>query len=280
MKRLLEDSYYQEVAHLLGGSPPQVYFGFPSNLVAFAQSLTNSYLHIQKAGQGFLFFRKTKTRMDLIHHTTSAETVLQQLEFLKQKYKVKVLASPVYKGYPNVLFNCKDFWVTGDYLKNQEYLLNKNSKHRGNTKRELKQGKINFTISSEAPSLQKALDIFDEWVSAARQRHFMVIKGHYLQYIHRYFQKPNNVHFLWYYYQGRLYGYCGYEIFNNTAQITIMKHLLEPKLHYFVTFFWISALENVFQKHNVQKVFCGSTADQLKLRLNFQFDKAYKIPIK
>lgn len=253
---------------------PVDYFDFPSSLIAFGQSLINSFLWEYKS----VFFRKRNKIITLISWMCSNEDLINVLDDLQKKKCIIKTLNFANKDL-NLLTYKKDiieFWVGKEY--NVEYLLSKQkSKNRSNLKKLYTFGENNCTI--KFPEKVEVFSIFNSWVNWAKERHFMVFKGHYIAYINNYFENKNNVVVLGYYFENKLIGYCGFEVYKNKAQITLMKHIHVDKFNMFSSYLWIKSLEYILINYPVDKIFCGSTANDLKRKLHFNESISYKIII-
>lgn len=252
------------------------YFDFPSSLIAFGESLSSSFLFEPFKG---VFFRKRGQYLTLITYFCSAEELRACLASLKRaNYEIKSL-NFVHKDMAGfkTKFYMNEFWVDMNW--NIEDILSKyRQKERYNIRRDIKRSNEKYKITLNGLMTQvEAMNLFEGWYKFAKNRHFMVMRGHYLKYIQRYFEKRNNVNFLTFRRNdGLLFGFAGFEIFQDKAQLTIMKHLGGD--YSFPRFFWVKTVQEILET-GVSKLFCGSTADDLKEALGFNKDRSYKLEI-
>lgn len=262
------DDNFNQVVSLI--ESPVDYFDFPSSLIAFAESLQSSSLFIYNG----CFFRRRNKHLTLITYIIKDDQLLIVIDDLQAKGYIIKFLNFVNKGkrLPNKNYML-EFWIDKNWdIENT--LQSMNSKHRGNLKRELSKCKQKYSISTKL-NKNDVLDLFYKWYDGAQHRHFMVIKGHYLQYIENYFKYQRNVHFISFIDSTNcLQGVAGFEIYKNKAQITIMKHIFTDKN--FPSYFWTETL-NYILSFGVEKVFCGTTADKLKTRLGLSSTKSHKL---
>jgi hypothetical protein len=129
----------------------------------------------------------------------------------------------------------------------------------------------------ENPLQSDVLACFDSWYTEARQRIFMVIRGHYLSYIRRYYLRANNVKLFGLYRDSQLCGFYAYEKWRGCTQVTCCKLLVQPDFENFAKYAWVTLLQNmVVDTLPNHKIFCGSTADELKLYLGLTPVRSYK----
>jgi hypothetical protein len=251
---------------------PTDYFDFPSSLLSFAQSIHSSNLSIIEG----CFFRKLNNNMTLITYNCSGKElkeVLDKLALKRLKIKSLNFANKDFEGL-KIKPYMDEFWVDQTYDL-QKALKHMSSKHRSNRLREIKKGHSNYFCGNNVDIIEID-NLFKEWVIGASKRHFMVVKGHYLSYIRRYFENKRNIVFIPFRQisDNLLFGIAGFEVFHNKAQITLMKHRFGDSS--FPTFFWSETISQIL-KLGVEKVFCGTTADDLKNYLGFNKQKSYKI---
>ncbi len=270
--------------YLISEEIPRVedYFDFPSSLIAFGESLKSSQLFEPSKG---IFFRKRNQQVTLITFFCSSEELKEVINHMKASgHKIKSLN---FVNKPLTPFKTKfymnEFWVDqtydlvdvlGKYKRKMAYNIRRDIKISGNKYSVHLEGQG----SGDDVTHRKVLELFEEWYKFAKERHFMVMRGHYLKYIERYFQNKNNVQFLsfWRKSDNTLFGISGYERFHNQAQLTIMKHLGGD--YSFPRFFWFTVVQHILNT-GVEKLFCGSTADDLKEALGFNKEKSYKIDL-
>lgn len=140
-------------------------------------------------------------------------------------------------------------WIVEDY----DSMLARSGATAQGLRRATKGGK-----AVEVP-YQRAFDIFQEWVQWAGGRHYMVFKGHYLQWLKMYYDNPANTHLVGIETDGEIEGIFGWESLNGVHQVTLAKHT--PRLRGKVM--WAVGLKQI----GVGRILCGSTADDLKKQL-------------
>lgn len=269
-----KNDFFDQICDLV---KPVDYFDFPSTLIAFAESLKKSELRVENNGK--IFFRQKNKRLSLItFFCTSLELMESIHNLIADGFQIKVLnwVNKDFEGM-NKKFYSKEFWVLNDY----NFICvteNHGGKKGSDLRRYYRKGEEKYELDFSFLSLSEVLEVFYRWIEGAKKRHFMVLKGHYLRYIERYFECKNNVEMIGFRdCFGDLYGICGYEIFNGMAQITLMKHKFGD--YAFPKYFWVKSIENILEKHNVRKIFCGSTADDLKILLGMCYGDSWKIVI-
>lgn len=272
MKGLFDDDEFNKVCKLI--HRPKNYFEFPSSLIAFAHTFKTSNLLIVKDK---IFFRQYGNSVTLIAYFCSGLELKTELDILKDKgFKLKVLnfcfgdtTGLIMKPYDN------DYWVTGDYTIDKA-LEKHSSKTRSTIKRKIKKASQKYNIETVV-NRYDALEVFNEWVEGAKKRHFMVMKGHYLAYLDRFFNNPHNISVIPFYNKEKkqLHGIAGYEVYGNQAQITLMKHRIGD--NDFPAYFWTETINYILLNHpHIKKIYCGYTADELKQSLGFNYDKSFK----
>lgn len=249
------------------------YFDFPSSAIAFAESLSSSNL---ASIENEVWFRHRNKSLTLLSYSCNGSKLLNYIVDLQNLgFAIKSL-NFVNKDFTNIKLSSygKEYYVNSDYSLNS-YLCNKHGKELNMYKRAMNRGELEFELDLQ-PSLQEVLEVFNSWAVEASKRHFMVVKGHYLRYIQRYYEMANNVNLVGFRNKstGILYGIIGFEVFNNQAQLTLAKHI--TGLSYFPKYMWITAIASMLSK-GVTKAFCGTTADELKSKLNMLSSKSYKI---
>jgi len=254
---------------------PVDYYDFPESLIAFSRSLINSDLAVSDRS---VFFRKRNKQLTLITYTCDSQKLLDVINRLKGKeFKVKSLnyVNKDMEAFDKISYG-KEYYVKAGFEFNFSHV---NSRKRTKAKNRLKRCEAIYSDVSNDFTFKEFQGVFDYWLKDAAARHFMVIKGHYLQYAHRFFSDPNSeIRMIGFRdSDGNLYGVAGYEVFKNCAQITLMKHRIGD--NNFSTFFWVKIIEHILKYDNVEKVFCGTTADVLKQKLGMPFDKSYKLKV-
>ena len=128
----------------------------------------------------------------------------------------------------------------------------------------LKEGDV--TVDDDPP-MPEVLRLFNDWAAWAKTRHFMVFTGHYLAWLKMHhaasgFETPAPTRLIGVRRGGQLVGIFGWEILDGFACVTVAKHvrgLSGRRL-------WIEGLTAIGQG----QVFCGSTADDLKIDLGLE----------
>jgi hypothetical protein len=260
----------KELQKILPAEPSE-YFQFPYSLEAYCSSLSHSRLLIKKVGSGHIITRDTRLKSTLACFTCTAEEMLDYFQG-----EIKKLSSLNFINYSGAKkFYGKEFFVEKGYDLNS-ILSQFTGKHKYNIKREYNISNNKYKIATNLTQTE-VLGVFNAWIEFAKKRHFMVFKGHYLQYIKNYF-KSNDTGIKLFGLRNKnneLVSVCGWEERGGRAQITLMK-LIE--LDYsFSTFFWIKSLETIFEMSSVDFVFCGSTADKLKERIGMKSKRSFKV---
>lgn len=264
--------YYDE----LSGMIPAVadYFDFPSSMAAFGESLSSS--HLCTVDNGDVFFRRLNKNLTLLSYYCSSarlRTILTTL--LSDGYKIKSL-NYVNKDMTDFLTRRFDdeYWV--DQSWDWETVL-QDSNNKRKKRKAFRRCEPMYPPEFN-PTYDEAMYVFEEWYQAAKLRHFMVVRGHYIRYIQRYFEKPNNVKLIGYRnLDGGMVGIMGYEMFNGDAQITLGKHLIGD--YYFPRYFLVCAI-NAMKADGAKKMYFGSEADDLKVSLRMTADRSYKLVLK
>lgn len=265
-----------EIVNLFENNAPTDYFDFPFSLGAFALSLSSSELFVYKSAM----FRKRNLHLTLITYFCTGEELAFSIKMLAASgYKIKSLnfANKDMTGLVKKKYQ-PEYWIDKNWDFQAVLAGMKKRKSRYKRKRELDLCEKKYSIE-EAPEEKEAFELFDEWVEGAKPRHFMVIKGHYKKYIEMIYSTGypsaklisfrNNS-------TGELFGLAGYEVFKGSAQITLMKHKFGDAN--FPLFFWVKTLETILSEQ-VEKVFCGTTADELKTRLKFNKQDSFKVAL-
>ncbi len=275
---------YEEMCSLIKDKEVLNYFDFPSTVIAFGESLKNSYLFEYKN----IYFRKvhsSKLLTLITYFCTWEELKIRFIELQNLGYKVNKGLNFIYKDFPSILKEYKycvknyeyEFFAYRGY--NLENILKGHSSKTKNTlKRKIKRSEEAYFISEKIPFLEDVLEVFKQWVEKSKKRHFMVIKGHYMAYIKRFYKQCNNVNFIFFNKKidNSLYGFCGYEVYKNKVQITCMKHIIED--YKFPLYFWYKSILIILERHKeVDEVQCGYTADVLKKQLGLKFKRGFKL---
>lgn len=111
------------------------------------------------------------------------------------------------------------------------------------------------------PTRRDLVDLVDRWADWAKDRHFMVVRGHYCE-----MAADDRFNFFGYELGGELVGAIGWTCLDGEAAITFAKHV---KLHPGGNLaLWADTLEVILQ--NYHTVNCGDTADELKRELGLR----------
>lgn len=253
---------------------PTDYFDFASSLIAFAESLPTSHLAVL---DNKVFFRKGKSQLTLITYACPGEELARLLNCLipslSNKVKCLNFANKDMSGFTRVRYK-DEFYVDSSWT-SEVAIKNHTSKAANKIRNALKKGNNSYIVE-ESSNQGEVASLFNAWAEEAKKRHFMVVKGHYLRYIQRFYEFRDNITLLGFRSKEtkQLLGVAGYEVFKGQAQITLAKHLEINQ--YFPKFFWITLLEHILRR-GVSKVFCGSTADDLKKYLNMTAIRSYKL---
>lgn len=252
------------------------YYDFPSSMIAFGESLKNSFL---SCIDGVVYFRQRNKQLTLLTWYCASDELMNILiDLQKCDYNIKSL-NYVHKDMQDLKLRTYgwEWWIDNTWDINAAL----SSHSKSTAKRALR--KISAAAASydiipfdQRPfTLDQALEVFYAWYDAAKTRQFMVVKGHYLRYIHRFFECQNNVKFIggWTEF-GELYAIFGYEVFAGKAQATLYKQ--RPGDNNFVHYMYPIAADMVLGE-GVDKVFYGSMSDKLKRFYAFNFDKSYKL---
>lgn len=254
---------------------PVDYIDFWHSLLSFGRSLKNSDL----VSYNGVYFRKRSQQLYLCTYDVTGPEVLEVLSELKHKhdYKIKCwnMVHKDFTGLP-VKKSVKEWYVDASYC--LDYVAGKKTQARSSkVVNKYHRGAEAYTTSTDFTH-SDVLDLFKQWKEFAAPRHFMVVSGHYLEYIKQAYQPGSGIRLLGFYNNstGALFGVAGWEVgANGNAQFTFMKHL--PGDNNFSTYFWIRSIEEVLKDKTVKKVFCGSTADDLKERIEMTPEISYKI---
>ena len=259
---------------------PCDYFDFPASATAFAESLgqgsQGSHVRVEN---NCIFFRQRGKILTLItYFCTGPELADALIRLRAEGFKIKSL-NFVNKDFTGLKtqFYMNEYWVTSKYCIDT-IMKDKNARRKNKFKNKMKRSAEKYQFVPDLKLQSKPVfDLFDDWVKQATSRHFMVIHGHYHQYLTRYFEDPKNVKLVGYMDGDNLHGIAGFETFRGKAQITIMKHRIGD--NNFPVFFWFKTIRYIFDNFRVSKIFCGTTADKLKDYLKFQKARSYKIEI-
>lgn len=254
-------------------SEPIDYFDFPSSLLAFANSLKGSRLKIV---DNVAFFRERGNQLTLISYICSGQCLKEILDRFKDK-KLKCL-NFVNKDFNGLITKryMDEFWTDNSW--SIPLILGGTGRSTQRLRNKFNKSDSKYIVTEEI-ELKEILDIFEKWYIGAIKRHFMVIRGHYLEYIKNYFQSCRNVQLLGFrdYESGCLVGVSGFEVFKSKAQITLAKHSFGD--NNFPIWFWMRTIEYILAL-GVDKIFCGTTADELKKQIGIFSEKSYKIEVK
>jgi len=252
------------------------YFDFPFSAAAFAESLRSSSLLVV---DGIALFRALNKNLVLIsYRCTGTELACILSQLVSDGYSVRTL-NFVQKDFGGLCrvkygneFRAFDDWSTESIISNLTH-------HDGYKFRQaIKRGSNNYDLD-DSLSLSEVMEVFEDWITFAKTRHFMVCRGHYQRYIEMYFAyKPSAVKLLGFRRRldGALWGFIGYELFGDSAQITLGKH--KSGDYYLSRYIWLVALESMLAD-GAKICFCGSTADELKNQLRLIPYKSYRLKV-
>jgi hypothetical protein len=256
------------------------YIDYWWSLLSFGSSLKNSILVEYNSA----YFRKRNSQLYLCTYDCSGVQLMSTLlELIKDGYTIKSWGM-VHKNFTGLPIHRAyiEWYVPADY--SVEYVVTRKGKAaRGNkVLNKYNNGLARYTVVDQSTfTYHDALSLFEKWRKFAAPRHFMVTIGHYLEYLRLAYTVPDTAIRLLGFVDanGVLFGISGWEVApNGTAQFTFMKHLSGD--NDFSTFFWIRSIEEILKDTNITKVLCGSTADDLKARLEMTPEIAYKIDMK
>lgn len=256
---------------------PIDYFDFPFSMYSFGKSLKSSKLVSKKVESGYIFFREYGKTLTLVNYTCNPYDLKKYIERVKKigkKVKCLNFVNKPMDGFEKISYG-KEYYVEGDYDFDFGWMK---SKSRSKLRNKLRNSEKSYYVDYDF-SYEEFKELFDKWFNAAQERHFMVVKGHYLAYAKLYFETDfDYVHMLGIRKKenNELYAVSGFEVFNSKVQMTVMKHQIGD--NYFPKWFWITVLKEIF-KFNPEKVFCGTTADALKSELGMKFEKSYKLKL-
>lgn len=250
---------------------PVDYFDFPACMISFGKSLKSSVLSVC---DNKIFLRRYGKTVTVISYLCSSDELKRVLNnFISNGTKVKFL------NYVNKEMDAfkkskygNEYYIFGDFDFDFGFMKSKSRSKIGNKMRHAERD-----YEMDEFSKDEFYDLFYDWYESAKKRHFMVTKGHYLAYMKMFFEnKFPNVFVIGFRRKsdGLLYGVSGYEIFKGKAQINIMKHRIGD--NNFPKYFWINSLKQIVS-HKVSKVFCGTTADELKSEMGMSSDISYKL---
>lgn len=253
---------------------PVEYWDFPSTIVAFGYSMKGSSLLEDDRA----WYRIRGKQATLINWVCAPWELEESVENMKdQGYKLKSLNwrranwTDPYKVGQKV----NEFKVEGLYDW-ETSTSHHSSKTRSTIRRKLNKAMKSYVTEQFVPSKNEVNKLFEAWVKQASERHFMVVKGHYQEYIRMLYNLNINQGVITFRNQdGRLDGLCGYEHFKNKAQITLMKN--RGGDNNFPVFFWIETVTRL--SNTFSEVFCGSTADKLKRLLGFKEYNSWKLEL-
>jgi hypothetical protein len=274
----LETDIFDEVSSKIEAT--EDYFDFPSSMIAFGESMPGSSLFYINDK---IFFRKRNKQLTLITYFCSSIELMNIIKDLKiDGYSIKGLnyTNKYMDGIPKKKSHKEFFALNGYSAKEYALSLDPKSHTRRDILLAIRKGEETYTVETELYK-KEAFDLFNDWAEEAKDRHFMVVKGHYNRYLERYFQYKNNVRMLGFRRKkdGLLYGITGYENFDEMAQATLGKHRIGDRN--FARFYLIKLIEIMFTTRWIsgnltKKIFLGSTADYLKLSLNLDWQQSYK----
>lgn len=250
------------------------FYDFPATLLIFGESLRTSTL---MTVDDQVFFRRLNKNIQLLTWQCGTEKLLEAIDRLKiAGFKISS------RGY---MFNDQSGLETRPY--ETEYYVRRgvwdvDKVVETQTARQRK--KMNAMLRKFPDEYYKcgvdkadAIALHDLWIKEAASRHFMVVKGYSQRFIERYYDGCQGL-CLWGIrnQDDVLYGLVGYEVFGQCAQMMVMKHRMD--VDYFSRWMWMLALKHIFDNNpDVEMIFCGASADELKRQLRFQSTKAFKV---
>ena len=228
------------------------YFDFPSNREAFAHGQKDARPHIE----GGCYWRlrgRTVLSYTLLTFQDPAEAWDQIKAKKKAGFKVQVLN---WAGTPPVGIPTKkshtEYWV-------ENWSTMRRKKTRGPLCTKLAPAWIRG-LTIRPPTEAEASQVFKEWVEWPGDRHFMVMKGHYLEWLRRHFAgESTGTSVLGYFHGDRPLGIFGGETYRGVGVIVVAKHLPDVK----ADVLWVRGLESMGDG----RILCGSTADMFKTRM-------------
>lgn len=263
---------------------PQDYFDFWNCLQAFGKSLGTSQLVEYKGA----YFRQRNQNLTLCSYTTSGTALKHTIQELAEDgYKIKTI-NFVNKDFTDLTtkFYDDEFYIDGVQYTLDDALCRSTHSHKSQKKliREYRVADSQFHLCEQPPK-EDCKALFYQWAEEAKQRHFMVVTGHYLQYLEMACNPSTGIHLVGFRENttGKLWGIAGWEYAaNGDAQITLAKHLTDR--YEFSAFFWIQTLNTILHlgphETMLRRVFCGTTADTLKNRIGLSSRRSFKVVLK
>jgi hypothetical protein len=131
-------------------------------------------------------------------------------------------------------------------------------------------------VSRDEIGQQQMFDILERWYEKAKERHFMVVRGHYRAMIRAHCHFANSRMFFALNGNGIISGLVGGYVYSGVAVITQAKHDYSSQfLSKAIWAFWMSFVHDDL---GISVCCCGDTADNLKEGMGMQRRMAYRIP--
>lgn len=264
---LLEETY-GKVSEWLAGEVPLDYFDFPASAAAFCLSLNNSEARFVDN----CLLRRRGDHYKLITFRGSAEEALQTLQGIKGKVKSLTFAfreRP--QGQP---LGDYEYYVDTPFVL-EDRIAHHSGKHRYVMRRDYRLSQERYEVGLGEFSKEEVRELWDTWTEDAKDRHFMLFKGHYLAYLDMYFAGVGNIQFLSFRRKsdGVLWATVGFEVKGDKAQITVNKHQLGDNsfavFGFAKTLEWIGGL-------GVSRIICGDTIDVFKQKLGLDKRRSWR----
>lgn len=255
--------------------PPRNYWDFPVVSLTFCESLSYSrpvWFH------DCLFRDAGKKGLTLVSYKDGASIQAALADSSLKIQKSMVYMDPELPQAVKVHGSktLRNYWVGREYLEKIE----NNHFHAQSIRNGRNKGRKLFNISPlQATEWPLAVDVFNRWREDAAKRHFMVTVGHYLRWMN--FARSDKIagtHMLLVKCSegGLAVGLSGYEVYGDYACIVIMK--TAPAHNSLPAYIWLHTIDYILKNHpNVNKIFCGDTADGLKTRLELNHAEYWRI---
>lgn len=270
---------YERIADLLPSEPGD-YWDFPSCVLAFGESLRGSSL----ARVGPCLFRKRGAEYTLATWKGDAKEMERVFVSLRRRRATKVKdvgwsedkLAGLGDGALRLVSPVADFHVTDAF----DFEFTEKRRHtRTKLRRVLADGAIGLcTAPAErtTPERVEVFQMFERWKQWAQMRHFMVFVGHYLAWLRRFYIEPNNCELRVHRDRstGEVVGLFGFERVGRAAQVNIVKHA--PSRLPLARFLWLDGLRAILAG-GASRVFCGTTADGLKVNLGMESRRAFRL---
>lgn len=248
---------------------PINYFDFPASATAFCLSLSNS----EPLFIGNSLFRKAGKICKLVSFKGEYLPEEDIYKLQSMGYTVKSLPFGFKTPIRDAIKDKYEFYATLPYNFTERIAFHSRG-NRGRLRRDYRQGAERYEVVEQVGKVE-FLHLFEEWLRDAKDRHFMVRKGHHLAYIHMYFNKVGNIKVLGFRRKvdGLLCGVMGFEIVGNQAQMTLGKHRLGDNC--LSTFYYVKTLEFI-SNMGISRVLCGSSGEEFKSRIGLEKIRSWK----